>query len=70
MSVYYIVTGNKNICELISTEPSGVKYDGETATMKRIFEDKTASRRKMHVVVYYTRRNKLCKGLKGESGVN
>ena len=38
LSVYYIVTGNKNICELISTEPSGVKYDGETATMKRIFE--------------------------------
>lgn len=38
LSVYYVVTGNKNICNLISTTSTGAKWDGEIDTLLRIME--------------------------------
>lgn len=38
LSVYYIITGNQNICNLISKNSTGAKWDGEIDTLTRIIK--------------------------------
>ena len=38
LSVYHIITGVKNVCQLISNSPAGAKWDGETDTLTRLMK--------------------------------
>lgn len=38
LSVYHIITGVKNVCQLISNSPTGAKWDGETDTLTRLMK--------------------------------